>query len=483
MRRRGAPCEAKWSPDGRWIAYTDCENDGRRNGLWLIRPDGSHRHRLSLWRDEFWWSPDGKKLALLCLGVCLVDVDQGGVRRLRLPRAPGVVTWLSWSPDGRRLALEATEGEDDAQQTAQIWVVGLDGRGLNNVTSEGENRLVGWMRLASVLPPALPLPPSERVLGAHDVATRAVVGKLSADGPRVAFVAKATATDCEHLAVWMPREESLQRVGPRRATCSHRLYGFTRVSELALADGRVAWAFRGPDPDNCATFALRAAALADSRSVAIALEEAVPCTPEDIYHLHGAGDLLVFNDRTRLVRVGSGRQKCQQEGGYGVVKTSICATLRRGADAVPVDAVFEGLIAIRRSGAVTVLDDQGKLVRSLRFDPADVSAARLDGEGLVVSRTGRLEFYEVATGAPKLSRPLPSGYRLADADGGIAVLLSTDTVLLLRLADGHSLPLGSGRGPALADLEPSGLYYSYATSDGGGRVVFVPRSEVVRQLG
>ena len=75
------------------------------------------------------------------------------------------------------------------------------------------------------------------------------------------------------------------------------------------------------------------------------------------------------------------------------------------------------------------------------------------------------------------------GHRLADVDGGIAVLRRADTVLLLRLGDGHSLTLAPGRGPVLADLEPPGLYYSYATGDGGGRVVFVPRSELLRQLG
>jgi hypothetical protein len=34
-----------------------------------------------------------------------------------------------------------------------------------------------------------------------------------------------------------------------------------------------------------------------------------------------------------------------------------------------------------------------------------------------------------------------------------------------------------------AELEESGLYYAYATADGGGRVVFLPRSEVSSRLG
>jgi hypothetical protein len=129
-----------------------------------------------------------------------------------------------------------------------------------------------------------------------------------------------------------------------------------------------------------------------------------------------------------------------------------------------------------------VVDDQGQLLRLFPFSPADVSAARLDGGTLVVWRFGVLEAYDVATGALQLSRPLPSGFRLADVDGGIAVLLSTDSVMLLRLADGRSMTLHRGQEPTLADLEPPGLYYSYATGDGGGRVVFVPRADLLGQL-
>jgi hypothetical protein len=55
--------------------------------------------------------------------------------------------------------------------------------------------------------------------------------------------------------------------------------------------------------------------------------------------------------------------------------------------------------------------------------------------------------------------------------------------MVLRLADGRSFTLSPGHGPVLAELEPPGLYYSYATPDGGGRVVFMPRAEVDRRLG
>jgi hypothetical protein len=197
------------------------------------------------------------------------------------------------------------------------------------------------------------------------------------------------------------------------------------------------------------------------------------CAPSD-YAVHGDGDLLVFDG---LMRVGGGHESCQP----GFEVATICATLRRGDYAGPIESVSGGFIATGGSDAVAVLDEHGGLVRVFRFHPADVSAARLDGGRLLVWRFGVLELYDVATGALQLSRPMPAGYRLTDVDGGIAVLLGTNRIMLLRLDDGRSLTLTPGQEPTLADLEPPGLYYSYATGS-GGRVVFVSRAEIVRRL-
>jgi hypothetical protein len=112
-----------------------------------------------------------------------------------------------------------------------------------------------------------------------------------------------------------------------------------------------------------------------------------------------------------------------------------------------------------------------------------VKAARLDGGRLVLARPGVLEVYDAVTGAAVLQRPLPPGYTLTDVDGGIAVLRHARTILVLRLDDGRSFMLTPARGPVLADLEGPGLYYSYATPKGRGRLVFVPRSELDRQFG
>ncbi len=508
--------EPVWSPGGRWIAYVNGGDAKHRRGLWVIGPDGRHPHRLgpgivgsptwspngrwiayltydSTLKDEpsalrivgltgkrrlrfgagglFEWSPDGKRLAFLASsGIAVTGVDGRGSTKLRLGGLR--VDWFNWSPDGTQLLLGAAAAGDPAQ----IWVVGSDGRGLNRLTGEGDNELAGWTRLAPARRPAAPIPPSERVLDATTVVTRAPVSLLSADGSRVAFLRTATATDCDHVDVWTPGGDSVKRFGGLPAPCQGGPAGFR---ELALAGSRAAWA-NGPSSGDTCNYALVSATVDDSVGLLLADDEGASCQVQDHFHVHGDGDLLVFNDGQRLVRIGAGSEKCDE---HGRATKSNCATLRRGADAAPVDSVSGGLVAIRKAGAVTVLDEQGKLVRSFPFAPADVYAARLGGGQLVVQRSYTLESYDVATGARDASQPFPAGYQLADADGGIAVLRRAGSVMLLRLADGRSLTLVRGDGPMFADLEPPGLYYSYETPDGGGRVVFVPRSEVVSQLG
>src|SRR6266540_1088838 len=472
--------EAKWSPDGRWIAYEGY-------GLTVVRPNGADRHRVGPGVHAFSWSPDGKRLAFVSAlsDIAIVGVDGRGLRRvLHSLWATGDVMW---SPDARRLAFMEVHG-----QPPQLWVVDSDGRGVRQLTSACRNALVGWTRLAPLLPAA---PPSERLIGGHTVATRDPIAALSADGASVAFFVRSSPTDCEHVTIWTPGDESIRRLGnvlaPRLTPahpgrCPDSAHS-TRAS-VALAGSRAAWvSYDDEDSEECA-FTLKSATLAVPQPLLLTGEGTgtyPECKSGDAYHLRGNGDLLVFNDpfAERLVRIGLGRERCQGAGSSGFGTASICTTLRHGADAAPVDSVSGGLISIRQRKTATVLDEQGKLLRAFTFAPAEIAAARLDGDRLVVARASVIEVYDVTTGVRELSRPLPNSYRFVDVDGGIAVLQSAATVMLLRLADRRSLTLTPGGGPRFADLEPPGLYYSYATGDGGGRLVFMPRAEVLRQIG
>jgi TolB protein len=122
-----------WSPAGDEIVYS--EDNG---GLFIVDRDGSERRPLARGFAAR-WSPDGRQIAFVRDGeVFVIGADGSGERRLSQHRVDedenlAVNGWPAWSPDGRRIAFAVqTAG------TEEILIVNSDGSKLTRA-AEGSS--------------------------------------------------------------------------------------------------------------------------------------------------------------------------------------------------------------------------------------------------------------------------------------------------------------------------------------------------------
>jgi len=131
---------ARWSPDGKRIAFADKDAKGNLH-IFVISADGSGREQVThfeasdLQEQMPSWSADGSKLAVQAgarkepAHVWIVDVASGAGRELAAHAEPYQDEVPAWFPDGKHIAFQS-----DRTGRMEIWVMDADGTGQRQVT-------------------------------------------------------------------------------------------------------------------------------------------------------------------------------------------------------------------------------------------------------------------------------------------------------------------------------------------------------------
>jgi len=334
------------------------------------------------------------------------------------------------------------------------------------------------------------------------------VSELAADGGRVAILVRTQTGSCarDRVAVWAPATRSFVPIGA--SACVGSTSTGAGLFSVGLAGARVAYVqFAG---GNTRELQLRLAGLARPRpaTVASASFGVDEVQGTSIGRVAGDGSLLAFDwwsqclpcaapvaPRGSIFRLVSSRGAACPNAGLGALPR--CRPVLSAAGSLRLLAVGGGLVVMRSGDEVAVREVDGTVVYVGTF--TGLRAARIDARVLLVlTRVGtQSSLWTIDLSSAQRSGPWtltasrsagddpcgdPNGcrlaaLRLADYQNGVAVYVAGRAVHLLRLSDRRDVAIRApGVGAVHAQLEASGLFYSYspAANPGRGRVAFVP---------
>jgi hypothetical protein len=299
------------------------------------------------------------------------------------------------------------------------------------------------------------------------LATRGSITSFALDGRRVAFAVREPGASCDEIKVWdIPWRRDIANASEDDdgLTCPER-HGPGGIVAVALGGLTAEWA------TNYAGYTRVGAT--NTRNC---VERRVGGVREPEHDTVRA----VAGDRALLVVAASRHRRGHLEFvdpyrlRYRAVWTDHAPRLA---------AADSGHVAIlRRFGPqVDVYDSTGTLLRTLAVHAPRAIALRGD-QLAVLTRSRRLDLYDVTTGLRREHWQLPAGTDAAiDLHYGIALFTAGRRVFALRVGDGHETVLARAPGRVGAQIDDAGVAYRYNTAT-TGVVRFISMTAVEAKL-
>ena len=499
-RRLDQSSPPSWSPDSRRLAYAASAGSSYRVDLFTIRADGSGERRLVqniAALEPVSWSPQGslivfqKELPHYVIGIYTVRANGTGMRRVG--GSPGRESSREprWSADGTALlyARQRYHGADETDVFVTVPNGGV-GRALTHpFPAGGSNDDAQWTtgpRLAGVEPgPSTIRLPLARKLALADP----VVG-VATDGRRaVPFTYSDSPTPRGRGAlIW----DAVARHTTRTAVLCGESGGSGGV---VLAGRRLAWLCGDAGNTFQEDFLMTTRPGARRPKV---VADAISFTEgggDSLENLVGHGSTIAFTyyqgkarKRTAWLLVPTHGKKCPGNGDtYRPAR--LCRRLSAAAGGVTTAVDTGRVLTVAPDGTVRLLSTSGHLRRTWTLDPGIVNA-RLRGRTLAVQKGSSLDIFDAVTGAKRQTLPLVTNEGLApyllDVQGNMAAYATGGAIHLVRLSDGRDLALAIPRAAPHLDarLERSGLFVTWNQmyNRRPGRLAFVPMRTVTRGL-